>query len=126
MNFPKELLYAKSHEWVRMLDETSAQVGITDYAQHELGDIVFVNLPEVGDSAVKEKSIADVESVKAVSDIYSPLTGRVRAVNEDVMDSPELLNASPYETWLFEIEDITDREELISAEEYKKLYVKEG
>ncbi len=126
MNFPKELLYAKSHEWVRMLDETTAQVGITDYAQHELGDIVFVNLPEVGDSAVKEKSIADVESVKAVSDIYSPLTGRVRAVNEDVMDSPELLNASPYETWLFEIEDITDREELISAEEYKKLYVKEG
>lgn len=126
MNFPEELLYAKSHEWVRMLDETTAQVGITDYAQHELGDIVFVNLPEVGDSAAKGKSIADVESVKAVSDIYSPLTGSVRAVNEAVMDSPELLNASPYETWLFEIEDITDREEFISAEEYKKLYVKEG
>lgn len=126
MNFPEELLYAKSHEWVRMLDETTAQVGITDYAQHELGDIVFVNLPEVGDSAAKGKSIADVESVKAVSDIYSPLTGSVRAVNEAVMDSPELLNASPYETWLFEIEDITDREEFISVEEYKKLYVKEG
>lgn len=119
-------MYAKSHEWVRMLDETTAQVGITDYAQHELGDIVFVNLPEVGDSAAKGKSIADVESVKAVSDIYSPLTGSVRAVNEAVMDSPELLNASPYETWLFEIEDITDREEFISVEEYKKLYVKEG
>ena len=126
MHFPEELKYAKSHEWVRMLDETSAKVGITDYAQHELGDIVFVNLPEAGDSAAKGKSIADVESVKAVSDIYSPLTGTVRAVNEEVMDAPELLNASPYETWLFEIEDITDSEEFLSAEEYRQLYVKEG
>ena len=71
MNFPNELLYSKSHEWVRALDDTSVQVGITDYAQHELGDIVFVNLPEVGDEARKEERIADVESVKAISDIVA-------------------------------------------------------
>lgn len=126
MNFPNELLYSKSHEWVRALDDTSVQVGITDYAQHELGDIVFVNLPEVGDEARKEERIADVESVKAVSDIFSPVTGVVRAINEAVMDEPELINADPYGTWLFEIENVTEREELLSAEEYRKRYVKEG
>ena len=80
----------------------------------------------MGDEARKEERIADVESVKAVSDIFSPVTGVVRAINEAVMDEPELINADPYGTWLFEIENVAEREELLSAEEYRKRYVKEG
>ena len=88
MNFPAELKYSKSHEWVKMLDETTALVGITDYAQKELGDLVFINLPQVGDSVTKEESMCDVESVKAVSDIFCPVTGTVRAANEALLDAP--------------------------------------
>lgn len=126
MNFPKDLLYSKSHEWIRMLDDASAQVGLTDYAQDALGDLVFVNLPEAGDEAVKEERIADVESVKAVSDVFSPFTGRVRVVNGAVLDQPELINSDPYGTWLFEIEEIVDKEELLNAEDYEKHCEKEG
>ena len=82
MNFPAELKYSKSHEWVKMLSDNSALVGITDYAQSELGDLVFINLPLVGDSITKEEAFCDVESVKAVSDVISPLTGVVAEVNE--------------------------------------------
>jgi glycine cleavage system H protein len=126
MNFPSEFLYSKSHEWVLALDGKTARIGITDYAQLELGDLVFVNLPEVGDKAVKGERIADVESVKAVSDIYSPLSGVVKAVNEDVMDRPELINIDPYDAWLVEVGDITDRDELLSAEDYGKFCEQEG
>ncbi|MDR1508570.1 MAG: glycine cleavage system protein GcvH [Synergistaceae bacterium] len=119
MNFPHELLYSKSHEWVAERDGT-ARVGITDYAQHELGDIVFVNLPEVGDLAVKGERIADVESVKAVSDIFSPLSGTVCEVNGAAADSPETVNSDPYGTWFFALDKITGREELLDAEEYGK------
>jgi glycine cleavage system H protein len=126
MNFPSELLYSKSHEWVQTLDEKTARIGITDFAQHELGDLVFVNLPEIGDEAEKGKRIADVESVKAVSDIFSPLSGVVKAVNEDVLDKPELINSDPYGTWLVEIGEISDREEFLSAGEYEKLCKREG
>jgi glycine cleavage system H protein len=118
MNFPKELSYSRTHEWVRMMDGGAARVGITDYAQHELGDLVFVNLPEAGDEAVMGERIADVESVKAVSDIFSPLSGRVSAVNDAILDAPELLNSDPYGAWLFEVEGITAREDLMGAEEY--------
>jgi glycine cleavage system H protein len=124
MNFPKGLLYSKSHEWVRETEGT-ARVGITDYAQHELGDIVFVNLPEVGDLAVKGERIADVESVKAVSDIFSPLSGTVCEINEAAADSPETVNSDPYGTWLFALDKITDREELLEAEDYEK-YCEKG
>ena len=124
MNFPSELFYSKSHEWVRINGET-AQVGLTDFAQHELGDIVFVNLPEVGEVSVVGERIADVESVKAVSDIFCPLTGRVKAVNEAVMDAPELINTDPYGTWLFEVEDIVKKEEFLDASAYEQ-YCKEG
>jgi glycine cleavage system H protein len=119
MNFPHELLYSKSHEWVAERDG-KARVGITDYAQHELGDIVFVNLPEVGDRAVKGERIADVESVKAVSDIFSPLSGTVYEINETAADSPEALNSDPYGTWLFALDGITGREELLDAGDYEK------
>ena len=86
MEFPKELKYTKSHEWVKFSDDTTAQVGITDYAQQELGGIVFVNLPEEGDELTAGTSFAEVESVKAVSDIYAPVSGTVSQINEELLD----------------------------------------
>lgn len=118
MNNPSELLYTRSHEWVRFLTETTAQVGLTDYAQHSLGDLVFVNLPQEGDEVTQGDSFADVESVKAVSDVYSPVTGTVKAINEVLLDAPETINKDPYGAWLVEVENITDREELLSADDY--------
>lgn len=119
MNFPTELKYTKDHEWVKMLDDTTALVGISDFAQSELGDLVFVNLPAVGDDVVAGEAACDVESVKAVSDVMSPVTGSVAEVNEELDDSPELLNSDPYGAWIMKIENITDFSELLSAEEYE-------
>ncbi|MEG1849336.1 MAG: glycine cleavage system protein GcvH [Oscillospiraceae bacterium] len=118
MNLPNELLYSKSHEWVLFTDETTAKIGLTDFAQQALGDLVFVNLPQEGDLAVRDESIADVESVKAVSEVYSPVSGTVRAINEALLDAPEQINQDPYGAWLFEIGEITDRENLLTAAEY--------
>ena len=119
MNFPEELKYSKNDEWVKMLDETTALVGITDYAQNEMGGLVFINLPVVGDSATKEEPLCDIESVKAVSDVISPVTGEIAEVNEDLADAPEQLNEDPYGAWIAKIENITDQEELMSAAEYR-------
>lgn len=119
MNFPAELKYTKDHEWVKMLDDTTALVGISDFAQSELGDLVFVNLPAVGDDVVAGEAACDVESVKAVSDVMSPATGSVAEVNEELDDSPELLNSDPYGAWIMKIENVTDFSELLSAEEYE-------
>ena len=119
MNFPAELKYTKDLEWVKMLDDTTALVGISDFAQSELGDLVFVNLPAVGDDVVAGEAACDVESVKAVSDVMSPVTGSVAEVNEELDDSPELLNSDPYGAWIMKIENITDFSELLSAEEYE-------
>lgn len=119
MNFPAELKYTKDHEWVKMLDDTTALVGISDFAQSELGDLVFVNLPAVGDDVVAGEAACDVESVKAVSDVMSPVTGSVAEVNEELDDSPELLNSDPYGAWIMRIDNITDFSELLSAEEYE-------
>ena len=119
MNFPAELKYTKDHEWVKMLDDTTALVGISDFAQSELGDLVFVNLPAVGDDVVAGEAACDVESVKAVSDVMSPVTGTVAEVNEELDDSPELLNSDPYGAWIMKIENVTDFSELLSAEEYE-------
>lgn len=116
----KEILYAKSHEWVQFLDDTRARVGISNYAQSELGDLVFIGLPEEGDELEVDESFADVESVKAVSEIYSPVTGTVKAINELLLDQPELVNADAMDAWFVEVENITDRAELMSEEEYKK------
>ncbi|HKL80048.1 MAG TPA: glycine cleavage system protein GcvH [Mobilitalea sp.] len=120
----KEFLFTKSHEWVEFLDDTTARVGISDYAQHELGDLVFINLPEVEDEMVVGESFADVESVKAVSDIYSPLSGTVSAINEDLIDQPEFVNSNPFEAWFVEVSDITDKADLMSEIEYKKMIKK--
>ena len=123
MNIPEDLKYAKSHEWVKMLDEETALIGLTDYAQDALGDLVFVNLPEAGDEVTAGEAFADVESVKAVSDVYSPVTGTVEEVNEALLDAPESINESPYDAWLVKIGSVTDTEELMSAAEYEA-YVK--
>ena len=126
MNFPAELLYSKSHEWVQMLDDTTALVGITDFAQDSLGDLVFVNLPMVGDSVNAEEALCDVESVKAVSDVISPVTGVIAAVNEELLDAPEKLNEDPYGAWIVRIEQITDKAELMDAAAYEAFTQEEG
>mgnify|MGYP001020210619 FL=1 len=119
MAVQKGLLYTKDHEWVKE-EGGEYVVGISDYAQSELGDLVFVNLPEEGDSVTKGESFSDVESVKAVSDVISPLTGVVSAINEAVLDAPESINSSPYEAWFVKVKDVTEKEELLSAEEYEE------
>ena len=119
MAVQKGLLYSKDHEWVKE-EGGEFVVGITDYAQSELGDLVFVNLPEEGDSVTKGEAFSDVEPVKAVSDVLSPLTGVVSAINEAVLDAPESINSSPYEAWFVKVKDVTDKEELLSAEEYEE------
>ena len=118
MELRTDLYYTKTHEWVH-IDGDTATIGITDYAQDALGDIVFINLPEEGDPVETDMVFADVESVKAVSDIYSPVTGTVSEVNEDVMDSPEKINESAYDAWFIKVEGITDHLEMMSAEEYE-------
>jgi len=125
MNIPKNLQYTKSHEWVRFDGETNVTVGLTDYAQQELGDLVFVNLPEQGDTITAGETFSDVESVKAVSDVYSPVTGTVEEVNADLLDAPEKINEDPYEAWLVQVKDITAKEELLSSDEYEKFIEEE-
>ena len=101
---PEELRYTEEHEWVRRTSPTAVRVGITDYAQSQLGDVVFVQLPDVDKDVTVGDSIAEVESTKSVSDIYAPLSGKVVAVNEDLVQSPETLNTDPYDAgWLFEL-----------------------
>ena len=125
MNHPEELKYSKSHEWVKFLDDTTVLIGLTDYAQDALGDLVFVNLPEAGDEVTAGEAFADVESVKAVSDVFSPVTGTVAEINEELLDAPEQMNEDPYGAWLIKVENITDKDELLSAEEYVKFYESE-
>lgn len=119
MNVPEGLKYSKSHEWVKMEGENTALVGLSDYAQEALGDLVFVNLPETGDEINAGEPLGDVESVKAVSDVYSPVTGVVAAINEELLDAPEAINEAPYDAWLIRVEQIADTEELMSASEYE-------
>ena len=117
MNFPKELKYSKDHEWVKTEGET-AIIGISDFAQDALGDIVFINLPEAGDEVVVGEVFGDLESVKAVSDMTSPVSGTVAAVNEELIDTPEILNSDPYGAWIIKVEGITDNEDLMEADAY--------
>ena len=119
MNFPEELKYSKTHEWVRFEDETTAVIGITDYAQDQLGDLVFVNLPEEGDEVTAGETFADVESVKAVSDVMSPVSGIVDEVNEELADEPQKMNQEPYEAWFIRVRDVSESEDLMTAEEYR-------
>ena len=118
MELREGLLYSKSHEWVKEEGDI-AVIGLTDYAQSELGDLVFVNLPEEGDEISVGEAFSDVESVKAVSDVYAPVSGTVCEINEELMDAPEKINEEPYEAWFVKVKDITEKEELLSAEEYE-------
>lgn len=118
MNTPKELRYTKSHEWVRNLADGSVEIGLTDYAQEALGDLVFVNLPQPGDSVAAGETFGDVESVKAVSDVFSPVTGEVTEINEVLLDSPQNINQAPYEAWFIRVKDVTATVELMDADTY--------
>ena len=118
MELREELLYSKSHEWVKEEGEEMV-IGLTDYAQSELGDLVFVNLPEEGEELTVGEAFADVESVKAVSDVYAPVAGTVSEINEELLDTPEKINEAPYEAWLVRVKDVTEKEALLSAEEYQ-------
>ncbi len=118
---PNELKYAASHEWARLLDDDIIEVGISDYAQEALGDVVFVDLPEIGQAVDAGEECCAVESVKAASDIYAPVSGEVVAVNNELDGEPELLNEEPYvRGWMFRIKasDVTELESLLSAEAY--------
>ncbi len=125
--YPPELLYTKEHEWIRV-DESVGLVGITDHAQKELGEIVFVELPNIGDHLTAKEPFGTVESVKAVSDLYSPVTGEVIGVNSKLQNTPELLNSDPHgEAWLIRVRlvDHRETEKLMTAEEYEA-YIAEG
>lgn len=125
MNFPAELKYSKSHEWVRTEDGVTV-VGISDFAQDALGDVVFINLPAEGDAVTAGESFGDVESVKAVSDIISPVTGVICEVNEALGDAPETLNADPYGAWIIKVKDVGETEELLDAAAYEAHCAEEG
>lgn len=117
---PEELKYTKSHEWVKEEDGMFV-IGLTDFAQDALGDLVFVNLPQEGDDVVAGDTFADVESVKAVSDVYSPVSGVVAAINEELLDNPALINEAPYDAWLIKVENVSETEDLIGAAEYAEI-----
>ncbi|TCT19110.1 glycine cleavage system H protein [Melghiribacillus thermohalophilus] len=127
MSLPKEYRYSEEHEWVKVEGE-KIRIGITDFAQSELGDIVFVELPEVGDEIEAEEPFGSVESVKTVSELYAPVSGKVVEVNEELEDSPELVNESPYEkAWMIivEPEDMSQVDDLMTAEQYEEMISEE-
>ncbi|WP_432619956.1 glycine cleavage system protein GcvH [Butyricicoccus sp.] len=126
MTTPKELKYSKTHEWVKELDGGLVEIGLTDFAQDALGSLVFVNLPEVGDDVTMGEALGDVESVKAVSDVYCPVSGTVAEINEELLDAPEKINEAPYEAWLIRVEDVTETEELLDAADYEAVCAEEG
>jgi len=117
-NFAEVRKYTKTHEWIRFIDEKTAYIGITDYAQESLGDLVFVNLPEINETVKAGASFGDAESVKAVSEINSPVTGKVVEINEELSDSPEKINTVPYEAWFIKVSDITETSALLDEDQY--------
>lgn len=118
MNIPKNLMYTKTHEWIEFKEDNVALIGITDFAQTELGDIVYVNLPNEGEDFAAGDIVADIESVKAASDMFLPVTGTISAVNSALADQPELINTKPYDAWIIEVSGIEDKVEMLSADEY--------
>jgi glycine cleavage system H protein len=126
-NIPKDLKYTKSHEWIRELKPGTVEVGITDHAQGALGDLVFAEVPDAGRTVKAGDATAVVESVKAASDVYSPVSGKVIAGNEALAGKPELLNQDPYgEGWMFRVETSTDLKTLMSAADYEKFLAEES
>lgn len=128
MKFPKKLRYTREHEWV-LVEGSKATIGITDFAQHELGEVVFVELPKVGDSVTQGESFGTIESVKAASDIYAPVSGEVTEINDELTESPELINDDPYgDAWLIRVEmsDPSEVDQLMTADDYKHYVEEEG
>ncbi|MFZ0012917.1 MAG: glycine cleavage system protein GcvH [Acidimicrobiia bacterium] len=124
MNAPEDLLYTDEHEWIKKLDDSTVRLGVTDYAQDQLGDVVYVELPEPGKEVAKDDLVVEIESTKSVGEVYAPFPGKIAHVNQSVAETPELVNTSPYdEGWLVEIDvsgEITD-EGLLDASAYKDL-----
>ena len=128
MEFPEEFKYTEEHEWV-MVEKELATIGISDFAQDALGDVVFVELPEVGTVLEAGKPFGVVESVKAVSDIYAPISGTVEEINDDLVEAPEIINTSPYEDgWMIKIRmtDTSDADKLMDSEAYQALIAEES
>jgi glycine cleavage system H protein len=127
-NIPGDLLYTTSHEWVRREHDGTVTVGLTDFAQRNLGDVVYLELPEVGTRIGAEEAVGTVESVKAVSEFYTPVGGEVTAVNTDLAEEPELVNDDPYESWLFQVRpaDPGAVDALLGSEGYRELILQEA
>ena len=125
MEIPSDLFFAKTHEWVKFTDKGTALVGLSDHAQDALGDVAFINLCDEGDMLNAGDVLGDIESIKAVSDVYSPVGGKVAGVNEELLDNPERINADPYGSWLIELEDVEKNDELMNAEAYEKFLAEE-
>ena len=126
MNNPTNLLYAKSHEWVQDMGDGTFRIGLTDYAQNELGDLVFVNLPQEDDEVAAGEAFGDVESVKAVSDVFSPVSGVVCAINEELLDHPEMINQDAYGAWMIQVKEVSNKEELLDAAAYEAFLSEEA
>ena len=122
MNIPSDLLYTKDHEWIK-IENGIATIGITDYAQGELGDIIFIELPEIGDSVQAEDSIGTIEAVKTVADIYSPMNGEILEVNINLEDNPDSINTDPYDSgWIIKLNNFTNNDDNhLTPDQYKSL-----
>ena len=122
MNIPSDLFYTKDHEWIK-IENGIATVGITDYAQGELGDIIFIELPEIGDSVQAEDSIGTIEAVKTVADIYSPMNGQISEVNVNLEDNPDSINTDPYDSgWIIKLNNFTNNDDnYLTPDQYKSL-----
>ena len=122
MNIPSDLLYTKDHEWIK-IENGIATVGITDYAQGELGDIIFIELPEIGDSVQAKDSIGTIEAVKTVADIYSPMNGEILEVNINLEDNPDSINTDPYDSgWIIKLNNFTNNDDnYLTPDQYKSL-----
>ena len=120
MNIPKDLLYSNSHEWVKFVDAATALIGLDDYAQNALSDLVFITMPSVGDEVTVGEPFGDIESVKAVSEIFSQVTGVVAEVNKEVDKSPQLINQDPYGSWIIKVSGVTEKADLMDAAAYEK------
>ena len=124
MNVPEDLLYTDEHEWIKRLDDSKVRIGISDYAQDQLGDVVYVELPEAGEEVAKDDLVVEIESTKSVGEVYAPFAGTISAVNDALATTPELVNTSPYDDgWLVEIEVYGEiaAEGLLDAAAYRNL-----
>ncbi len=125
MKVPEDLFFSKTHEWVRFEQDGTAFIGLTDHAQDALGDVAFINLCDEGESFSVGDVIGDIESIKAVTDVYTPVSGTVVSVNDELLDAPEKINSDPYGSWLIEFDGVVSNDELLDAESYEKFLAEE-